>query len=356
VALAAGVAATPVLAAGSWSVAGSLQLGRGAFAAATLSDGTVLVAGGAPGGLVGNTAERYDPGTDTWSRTGNLAVARVGATLSPLAGGQALVVGGQAGAGFLRSTERFDPVTATWSAAAPLSTPRANHTATVLGDGRVLVVGGTTSSGGATNEVEIYDPAAGTWMRADPLRNPRYNHAATLLADGRVLVTGGFTPGAFHTATRKAEVYDPASDEWSFTGSMQQPRAVHAAALLADGRVLVAGGVTSPPNALVVTATSELWDPATDTWTSTGALLVPRRAVDAERLADGTVLVAGGYTPGGAATATTELFDVAAGAWVAAPSMGVPRAPLLATLLDGRVLAIGSVGRELLTTVEAYAP
>jgi len=348
--------AAPALATGSWAATASLGSARNAFAAATLSDGTVLVVGGSPVASVGTTAERYEPATETWTATGTMATGRAGHALAALQDGGALVTGGQGPAGILRSAERFDAGSSTWSAVALMATPRANHTATVLADGRVLVVGGITPNGGATNDVEIYNPTTGQWSRASAIRNPRYNHTATLLADGRVLVAGGFTPGSFHTATRKTEVYDPATDSWSFAGSMAEPRAVHAAALLADGRVLVAGGVTSPPNALVVTASAEIWNPVTEQWAPTGSLNTGRRAVEAERLADGRVLVAGGFTPANSLTATAEVFDATTGAWTPTTSMGVPRAPLLVALGDGRVLAIGSVGRILVTAVEAYLP
>ena len=349
------LAAGPVLAAASWSAAGPLNLARTAFAAATLADGSVLVAGGAPGAVVGHTAERYDPNLDTWTTTGTLSAGRTGHALVALVDGGALVTGGTGAAGFLRTAERFDEGASTWTPASPMATARANHTATILADGRVLVVGGTSAKGGATNEVEIYDPVTDAWTRADPIKNPRYNHTATILADGRVLVAGGFTPGAFHTATKKAEVYDPAADRWTVVSSMLEPRAVHAAVLLADGRVLVAGGVTSPPNVLTVTSGSEIWDPATRAWTTTGSLEVPRRAIEAERLADGSVLVAGGFDAG-ALTATTERYDPAAGAWSMTASLATARAPVLVQLVDGRVLAIASIGGVRTTAVEAYMP
>ena len=74
---------------------------------------------------------------------------------------------------------------------------------------------------------------------------------------------------------------------------MLEPRAVHGAVLLADGRVLVAGGVSSPPNVLTVTGGTEIWSPASASWTPTGSLAIPRRAIQAERLADGSVLEIG---------------------------------------------------------------
>ena len=359
VALAAALSAAlavPVLAAGTWSAGGSLNLGRTAFPATVLEDGSVLVAGGAPGGTVGATAERYDPITDTWTLTGNLAVARTGPALAALDDGGALVAGGAGASGLLRSAERLDAATDEWTAAPPMATGRMNHTATSLADGRVLVVGGVTDNGGATNEVEIYDPVTDAWTRADSLHNPRYNHTATLLLDGRVLIVGGFTPGSFHTATKKVEIYDPVTDRWAVVGSMSERRAVHAATRLDDGRVLVAGGVTSPPNVLTVTASVEIFDPATAAWSAAPSMAAARRAVDAVTLPDGTVLVAGGFLASGNLTATAERFDVLDGAWSAEPGLSSARAPHLTELFDGRVLAIASIGRVTTTVVDVYQP
>ena len=348
--------ASTVMAAATWFTVDDLVLGRTAFAAATLSDGTVLVAGGSPGSVVGATAERYDPGADFWSQTGSLSIGRSGHTLSALSDGRALAAGGNSATGLQRSAEAFNPSSGSWTTVAPMSTARANHSATVLTNGRVLIVGGVANKGGATNEVEIYDAATNSWSRADSLHNPRYNHSATLLADGRVLVAGGFTPGKFHTPMKTAEVYDVASDRWSVVGTMEVERAVHAAALLPDGRVLVAGGFTQPPNVLTVTATAELFDPATERWTPTGSMTVARRAIEGALLSDGTVLVAGGFDSANSLLATAEVFNPAAGTWSPTANMSLARAPVLARLNDGRVLAIASIGRVTTTYVEAYQP
>jgi hypothetical protein len=314
------------------------------------------VAGGSPGASVGATAERYDPATDTWAQTGNLVIGRSGFTLTALLDGGALATGGASAAGLQASAETFDPATSSWTQRGSMATPRMNHSATRLGDGRVLVAGGVTNNGGATNEVEIYDPASGAWRRADPLHNPRYNHTATLLADGRVLVVGGFTPGSNHTPTKKAELYDPATDRWTVVDSMRLARGVHGALRLADGRVLVVGGVTSPPNALVVTATAEIFDPASASWSATGSMGLGRRAIDLVLAPDGSVLVAGGFDAANGLTASAERFDPSTGAWSPAPALGTPRAPVLVRLLDGRVLAIASIGRLSTTIVEVFEP
>jgi hypothetical protein len=68
---------------------------------------------------------------------------------------------------------------------------------------------------------------------------PRANFAATLLSHGKVLVSGGYISSSL-TAT--AEVYDPDSGTWSATGSMATARGNHTATLLSNGKVLVAAG------------------------------------------------------------------------------------------------------------------
>jgi hypothetical protein len=66
----------------------------------------------------------------------------------------------------------------------------------------------------------------------------RSDHTATLLSDGTVLITGGANGGA----TASAEIYDPTTDSFSLTGSLLYARRSHAASELPDGRVLVSGG------------------------------------------------------------------------------------------------------------------
>jgi hypothetical protein len=106
----------------------------------------------------------------------------------------------------------------------------------------------------------------------------RENASATLLGNGRVLLAGGGNPSALTSA----ELYDPASNSWRATGSMNAP-AGSAAALMQDGRVLVAGG-----------GTGDVYSPATGTWTATGPMVYPYASAGAAVLPNGQVLYAGG--------------------------------------------------------------
>ena len=81
---------------------------------------------------------------------------------------------------------------------------------------------------------------ADSWIPTGSMGAARYVHTATLLANGKVLVAGGenFITGYLGSA----ELYDPATGIWTATGSMGTEREYHTATLLANGKVLVAGG------------------------------------------------------------------------------------------------------------------
>jgi N-acetylneuraminic acid mutarotase len=236
------------------------------------------------------------------------------------------------------------PGTAGWSAAASMRTARTGHTATLLRNGKVLVAGGF--DGGYLASVELYDPASNTWLAAGLLANARSDHSATLLPDGKVLVAGGYkgmevvggeSIGIYLAST---ELYDPASNSWTAGAALATARAAHTATLMQNGTVLVAGGTGNAGNH----SSAEIYRPQGNAWTAAGALASPRQRHTATLLPNGKVLVAGGGF-------STELFDPAANAWTNAGDGLEPfQAPLsqTATLLpNGKVLAAGGYARNL---------
>lgn len=205
-----------------------------------------------------------------------------------------------------------------WSTTGSLAKERYGHTATLLANGKVLAVGGK-GYGAAVSELgldsaEIYDPATGTWSATGSLAAARHIHSASVLADGKVLIAGGHDGSTNGLAyLRSAEVYDPTTGTFGTTGNMGPLRGYHTANVLANGKVLVVGGRDGYGYHYHV----ELYDPAAGAWSNTGFLATSRRGHSASVLANGKVLVAGGYggvSPGGSLW-TAELYNPATGTW-----------------------------------------
>jgi hypothetical protein len=175
-----------------------------------------------------------------------MSVGRQDHTATVLRDGKVLVAGGyDASQAALASAEIYDPATGIFTPTAPMASGRGHHTATLLGDGLVLVAGGHDGyPGGSLASAELYDPAGRTFTSIGELTDARGSHSATTLADGTVLVAGGYTAFPFiGTDLASAEIYDPPSGRFTPTTSMHQARGRHAAALLLNGNVLVAGGL-----------------------------------------------------------------------------------------------------------------
>jgi hypothetical protein len=161
----------------------------------------------------------------------------------------------------------------------------------------------------------------------------RTGHTATLLADGKVLVAGG-TSDVAHTA----ELFVPGSSSFASAGEMIHVRTGHCASLLPDGRVLIAGGVDGS-GTLITTA--EIFNPGTQTFADTADLNQPRRAASCTPLASGKVLIAGGHDSGDGFVLTAELYDATTGRFQVAGKMLSPRAHHAAIRLgNGTVLLV----------------
>jgi galactose oxidase-like protein len=252
---------------------------------------------------------------------------------------------------------RAQTIEGTWAVTGKLNVSRNGHTATLLPNGKVLAAGGLTNTANGRiiyttlNSAELYDPTTGKWSYTGNLMQPRELHAATLLQDGQVLVAGGFDVqnnlGSL-AYLNSAELFDPATGQWRPTGSFNTITGHPNTVLLADGRVLAVG--TSTPGAPSRIYEAELYDPATGTWSSTTApLTLGPYFASLTRLANGKVLGLGGDFP---AVKSAELYDPATRTWSSAGFLNVIQNVGTALLLhNGNVLVTGwtdsSPGAEL---------
>ena len=358
-----------------WQETQPLHLARTGHTATLLNDGRVLVAGGVAGARGGEgitSVEIFDPATGHWTLAAPLHAPRAGHNATRLADGRVLVLGGhdtyESHVWTIDNTgEIYDPGSDTWASVAGPLTPRDYYSVTLLADGRVLVVGGVDASDSALGSCELYDPATGKWTETGSLP-PRvrhtlpppwgtraYGHTATLLADGRVLLAGGYDSDVEMAPVSEADVYDPATGQWTMA-EMGASRVYHTATLLADGRVMVTGG--DWPNCGGgagcldgVVMTTEIYDPRTNGWSAGPPLRAPRESYTATLLRDGSLLLVGGTRNNpGSPYSWTVLGEVdtspAPGApFISAPSLHTPREGHTTTLLaDGSVLAVGGWG------------
>ncbi|WP_159080246.1 Kelch repeat-containing protein [Nocardia suismassiliense] len=320
-----------------------------------------------------------DNATNTWTAAGDLPDANLAfendCNMVALTEGQALLAGGADATGTaIAAAARFDPTTSTWTPAEPMATGRRLHTVDRLDDGSVLAAGGITGPYKfpmiAVATAERFDPVTGKWSATrTEMGVERCLHTATVLADGRVLVAGGLV-GTSLATTNSAELYDPVTDTWASTGSMTDPRDAHRAVLLADGRVLVAGGAILVDDYNVAPlAFCEIYDPETGRWTPTGSMAVPRSLHQAVLLPDGSVLVVGGSSHGWVggpvfdmhSLATTERWYPITERWAPAAGMPFGRDRFHAvTLRSGQVFVFGGGDEQSLnagfTATSRYDP
>lgn len=337
------------------------------FTATTLSDGTILVAGGLTStGSTANT-EIFDPVSQTWSTASGLRVARHNHTATSLIirttdrTGLVLVAGGDSFDGTSRTfptqTELYDPATGVWTlTTGSLAFPRSNHTTTELPSGMVIAAGGQAGSPPTeTGTCEIFNPRTDVWSSTASLAQARFGHTATLIpvaaSPVQLLIIGGMKRDGRALAT--TEVFDPDTRVWRSGLPLATARSFHAATLLYNGRLLVAGGVDYTATPPVYPVAAERLDPAATSWLSAGTLSQGRAALITLQLSNSGVLAAGGFNGSGSDidVNAVDLYDSSTDSWTTSARMSVGRSFFAANALnDGSVLASGGRSDQVATS------
>jgi len=255
----------------------------------------------------------------------------------------------------IRDATRFDLESATLARAADMGSPRWYPSVATLPDGDILITGGIDGGGNLVPTPEIYSPqkdewrsllgvsmlgknwfyprqwvapdgrvfgasnrrmyfidteGAGSLVDAGPLPTGSVGNSSTaaMYQPGKILQVGGGNDGGFGAIVIDLNGAEPTARR---TASMAQSRVAGAnMQLLPDGTVLVMGGSKGFNAAEGASRTPELWDPASETWTSLSGHQWPRLYhSSAVLLQDGRVLLAGGGSPGPFLNLNAELFS-----------------------------------------------
>lgn len=339
------------VAAGTLQPVGPMLAMRQAHTATLLPDGKVLIAGGSDRNVFLASAELFDPATGSFSNTGSMTTPRAAHEATLLPNGKVLITGGLGGNyNRLASAELYDPATRRFAPAGEMKIAREAHRATLLDNGKVLITGGLSPAWPQQQLAEIYDPVIGAFAPAGEMIIPRADHTATLLPDGRVLLSAGSTGRSINEAvTEMAELFNPVTNRFTVTGKLAVPRHKHAAVRLRDGKVLVIGGADSRLRGFYNSA--ELYDPATGRFSATGSMSTARYKIRdaAALLADGQVLVAGGGM-------RLEIYDPATGIFKLLPDRVTTALRYSTTTLlgNGTALIAGGYGGEGLPSAGAW--
>ena len=154
----------------------------------------------------------------------------------------------------------------------------------------------------AQRRVRFMTRTLGTWtFTAEEMAYGRLDHHITLLADGTVLVAGGLLTPA------EAELYNPPDQTFSITGALIERRSRHVAIRLTNpawgslvDQVLIIGGASVGVSAFggleKALASVEIYNPSTGAFSSFGNMTEPRENHTATMLDDGRIVMTGGVS------------------------------------------------------------
>jgi hypothetical protein len=230
-----------------------------------------------------------------------------------------------------------------WFVTTAMSTARAFPATVQLASGKYLVTGGDLDRTYASSisTTEIWDPTTKTWTSGPSMIGKRARHGAVLLADGKVLVAGGgdcfyCTGTTSTTLLSTAEVYDGTT--WTSVASMTTPRSSAAFIRTPTNTVLAAGGGNM---GTVVIKSGETYDPVANKWTAVTNSMTDFRAWPMAVVRSGKVLVFGGYTYYNALS-SADLYDPVSNTFSPFSAMTIGRVfASVGVLDDGSVLAVG---------------
>jgi hypothetical protein len=254
----------------------------------------------------------FDPATNTFTNVQSMAHGRWYPTVTTLGDGRVMTFSGLDEAGNTNSTVEIYKASSGWSGPYPASwTPPLYPRLHLLPNGNVFYAGASTNS-------RLFNPSNQSWtnVASTNYANWRTYGTSVLLPlttannyDPRVLILGGGNPA---TATTELIDLGATTPAWNWGPDMSQPRIEMSATILPNGKVLATGGSLNDEDTTTASLNADLYDPATNTFSSAGANSYARLYHSVSLLLpDGTVWLAGGNPQRGTYEQNMEIYQPA---------------------------------------------
>ena len=272
---------------------------------------------------------------DSWTRLEPMPTAREGLGVA-VVDGKIYAIGGSAGSGPLDTNEMYDPATNTWVSKQPMPSARGRFGITVY-QNKIYVMGGASQSR-FTDANEVYDPATDTWETKASMPAGGRSELAVNAVNGKIYAIGGYCLGTYWIPSNLTEVYDPVTDTW--TTNAEMPTAVYGCiSAVVDNKIYVIENGRS----VTIPRLNQIYDTETDTWSY--GQPIPTRAVGAAAAATtGIYAPKRIYVIGGGDLFDYDLnqiYDPATDTWTTGTTMPTPRQRLGVAVLNDTLYAIG---------------
>ena len=254
---------------------------------------------------------------------------------------------------FCANNEMYNPVTNKWTTKAPMPTARGNFAIAVY-QNKIYCIGGNIAlnplTGTTTTDLnEIYNPATNSWSYGSPMPISRGSvYAATV--NGKIYVMGGLRAENLNSVTyfNNTQVYNPKTDSWSETTAVPTPTCPNIVCAAGDEIFVFQVDARYPPQTLI-------FNTVTGNWTEGKPIPLIHGAYAAASINDSLgyarIFVVGGYPY---SPIPTQVYDVAADKWSDAAKMISPNTGIDVAVAGGKMHTFG--GGETQNTTEMYTP
>jgi N-acetylneuraminic acid mutarotase len=246
-----------------------------AYHTAIWTGSEMIVFGGYNGNEL-NTGGRYNPSTNGWTATSSVSAPSArGSHTAVWTGSEMIVWGGYDGSSEVNTGGKYDPSTDSWEATGAVNSPAGRYSHTAVWTGSEMIVWGGVNSGAGVNTGGKYDPGTNSWTATSMSNAPtgRYGHAAVWTGT-EMIVWGGYDVDNNQYLNTGGK-YNPITDSWSATSSTNAPESRSDHTALWTGSEMIVWGGSSFDTGYHYLDTGAKYDPASNSWIATSTINSP---------------------------------------------------------------------------------